>query len=277
MINIMRHKKMAAVMLLVLMTFFQTQAVPGAVKFVWPVPGVEDMYRGFGNGHYGLDLAADNGTKVYAAAAGTVEVVYTGCRNFDGADEGNKPCKELGICTPSKGFYKDGFCNSAYGNAVMLKHEDGTWTAYAHLTSIASGIAVGKKVNAGDLLGISGSTGRSSGAHLHFEMRTGEGEGESFWLAEAFDPLKRVTPDQTAVPKPPKKEVFSYFEGIGDVNGDGEMNAQDSLEILKTVVKIGSLDDQQMLRGDIDANGTTDAQDSLNILKVIVGLAEIRQ
>lgn len=346
-----------------------------AVTFVWPTPGSTGMYRGFGNGHYGLDIAADAGTPVYASAAGTVEVVYTGCKNFDGAKEGGTTCKELGICNPSKSFYKDGFCNSAYGNAVMIKHDDGTWTAYAHLESIASGIKVGVRVTQGQQLGISGSTGRSSGAHLHFEMRTGSGSGEEFWLAEAFDPLTRVDissayPDDVTPPEISNVTVYDvtedgywvsctvtddisgvnrvqfptwtlkdgqddliqnwsqnadasgtidgtyvtyyvskkihkwesgayqthiyaydnagnrsgysldivtlptygYAADAGDVDGNGKVEANDALLVLKNVVNLTALDDAQFSRADVNRNEKADATDALCILQVVVGL-----
>lgn len=214
-----RWKKLLGILLAAVLILLQTPVkAQAAVTFIWPTPGSTGLYRGFGNGHYGLDIAADAKSPVYASAAGTVQVVYTGCKNFDGAKAGGKTCRDLGICSPSKSFYKDGFCNSAYGNAVMIKHDDGTWTAYAHLESVASGIKVGVRVSQGQQLGISGSTGRSSGAHLHFEMRTGSGSGEEFWLAKAFDPMSKVDP--SAYPNDHTGPVISNVS-VYDVTENG--------------------------------------------------------
>ncbi|MFJ8645697.1 M23 family metallopeptidase [Streptomyces sp. NPDC093546] len=58
----------------------------------------------------------------------------------------------------------------AYGNAVVIKHSNGTYSQYAHLSKID--VSVGKKVKTGQLIAKSGNTGNSSGPHLHFEIRT---------------------------------------------------------------------------------------------------------
>lgn len=85
--------------------------------------------------HGGIDLAAPAGTPVRAAAAGTV--AFSGRRG-------------------------------AAGNLVEVRHGDGTSTSYAHLQSRR--VAVGEKVAAGQVLGAVGSTGRSTGPHLHFTV-----------------------------------------------------------------------------------------------------------
>ena len=64
--------------------------------------------------------------------------------------------------------WPDGF---GYGNRVMIDHGNGFVTLYAHLSSISVG--VGQTVNRGDVVGRMGSTGRSTGTHLHFEIRKG--------------------------------------------------------------------------------------------------------
>lgn len=88
--------------------------------------------------HTGVDFHAGMNTPVHAVAAG--EIVEAG----DGG---------------------------AYGNNIVIKHEDGTYTQYGHLNSI--GVSVGQQVKAGQQIALSGSTGNSSGPHLHFEARTG--------------------------------------------------------------------------------------------------------
>lgn len=209
-------KTIICAMMVVAMLTTGLQRVSAAVTFIWPVPDNRSVYSQYGNGHEGLDIIGADGMKVVAAAAGKIEMIYTGCKNYDGAEK-QEYCKELGICKPSKSFHKSGFCNSAYGNAVILKHDDGTWTSYAHLESVAAGLNIGDRVSSGQVLGYMGSTGKSYGTHLHFEMRTGEGSGDQFWLAEDFDPLTRVdttsgmAPD-TQAPVISNVEVYDITE-----------------------------------------------------------------
>ncbi|MEU9720724.1 M23 family metallopeptidase [Streptomyces sp. NPDC047976] len=92
--------------------------------------------------HSGQDFAVPTGTKVKAAAAGTV--VKAG---------------------PNGGG--DG---PAYGNAIVIKHADSTYSQYAHLSQIQ--VKIGQKVSAAQQIALSGNTGNSSGPHLHFEIRT---------------------------------------------------------------------------------------------------------
>lgn len=102
-----------------------------------PVPGAR-LTQGI-HGYNGVDLGAPSGTPVYAAAGGSVIVARGG-----------------------------GGYNGGYGNYIVISHDNGTQTLYAHLSSLAiSGGAVEK----GDLIGYVGNTGRSTGFHLHFEVR----------------------------------------------------------------------------------------------------------
>ena len=63
--------------------------------------------------------------------------------------------------------------SSSYGNYVMIYHPDGTSTTYAHMSSLA--VSAGQTVNQGDVVGYVGSTGNSTGPHLHFEVRVNGG------------------------------------------------------------------------------------------------------
>ncbi|MEU7602524.1 M23 family metallopeptidase [Streptomyces sp. NPDC041003] len=92
--------------------------------------------------HSGQDFAVPVGTPVKSAAAGTV--VKAG---------------------PNGGG--DG---PAYGNAVVIKHANNTYSQYAHLSKIQ--VKIGQKVAASQRIALSGNTGNSSGPHLHFEIRT---------------------------------------------------------------------------------------------------------
>lgn len=111
---------------------------PSAAGLIWPVDGV--VVSGFGmrwgRMHEGIDISASLGTPIRAAAAGTV--IHSGW---------------LG----------------GYGNLVVLDHGNGLATAYAHASAILVG--VGLQVSQGETVSLVGSTGNSSGPHLHFEVR----------------------------------------------------------------------------------------------------------
>ncbi|MFI8824610.1 M23 family metallopeptidase [Streptomyces sp. NPDC053431] len=92
--------------------------------------------------HSGQDFAVPVGTPVKAAASGTV--VKAG--PYGGGD------------------------GPAYGNAIVIKHANGTYSQYAHLSKIK--VSIGQKVAVGQQIALSGNTGNSSGPHLHFEIRT---------------------------------------------------------------------------------------------------------
>lgn len=97
-----------------------------------------DPFTGAQRAHHGLDLGAAEGTPVVAAAAGTVR--FAGKRG-------------------------------GYGNVVIVEHADGTETRYAHCRDL--GVTPGQAVAAGQSIATVGSTGRSTGPHLHFEVRQG--------------------------------------------------------------------------------------------------------
>ncbi len=109
----------------------------GAGSFIWPVGATYLSGFDFSPSHLGIDIAAGVGTPVYAADSGTV--VYAGWND------------------------------SGYGNLVAIDHNNGYKTIYAHLDSI--GVRCGDQVYQGTFIGFSGSTGKSTGGHLHFEIR----------------------------------------------------------------------------------------------------------
>jgi murein DD-endopeptidase MepM/ murein hydrolase activator NlpD len=61
--------------------------------------------------------------------------------------------------------------NGGYGNWIEIEHAGKLATVYGHLSAFAAGIAPGTRVKQGELIGFTGSTGRSTGPHLHFEIR----------------------------------------------------------------------------------------------------------
>lgn len=106
--------------------------------FANPLPGGR-ISQGL-HGKNGIDIAAPNGTPIYAAADGII------------------------IVSKNNGAY-----NGGYGNYVVISHDNGTQTLYGHMTRTA--VDTGASVRQGDLIGYVGSTGRSTGNHLHFEVR----------------------------------------------------------------------------------------------------------
>lgn len=109
--------------------------------FHWPLQG--EITQGFSSYHPGIDIAGPVGTPIYAAKAGTV--VEAGC-----------------------GW------NYGYGCHVVIDHADGYSTMYAHLSGQPL-VSVGASVNGGQLIGSRGNTGRSTGPHTHFEIRSSHG------------------------------------------------------------------------------------------------------
>lgn len=127
------------------------------VGYIWPVPGfyhltsLWDEDRGSSN-HGALDIANGgiDGANVVSAHSGTVIFAENNCIH-------------------NWGKYESCGCGGGYGNYVMLDHGDGYSTVYAHMSSIV--VSIGDTIEAGQLLGFVGSTGYSTGAHLHFETR----------------------------------------------------------------------------------------------------------
>ncbi len=92
---------------------------------------------GYNKMHKGVDFAAPIGTPIYAGGNGVIEFV------------GN---------------------NGGYGKYIRIRHNNEYKTAYAHLSNYKKNISVGKRVNQGDVIGFVGSTGNSTGPHLHYEI-----------------------------------------------------------------------------------------------------------
>jgi len=116
----------------------QTSSTPSSAGLVWPVSGPVTSPFGWrwGRMHEGIDIGVSYGTPIHAAASGTV--IYCGWE-------------------------------SGYGNLTVLDHGGNLATAYGHQSSIA--VSCGQHVGQGDVIGYVGSTGHSTGPHLHFEVR----------------------------------------------------------------------------------------------------------
>lgn len=109
----------------------------GTGTFVWPASNHYISGNDYWSGHLAIDIAAGMGAPIYAADSGMV--VYAG------------------------------WITGGYGNMVMVDHGNGYQTLYAHLSSIST--FCGASVYQGSIVGFGGSTGNSTGPHLHFEVR----------------------------------------------------------------------------------------------------------
>ncbi len=116
--------------------------VSGSLTFMWP--SVERYLSGYDyspeTNHYGIDIAGKLGNPIYAADHGVV--VYAGWNDY------------------------------GYGEMIVVDHGSGWQTLYGHLSQI--NVVCGQEVYQGDTIGLMGSTGMSTGPHLHFEMRSDE-------------------------------------------------------------------------------------------------------
>ncbi|WP_327258496.1 MULTISPECIES: M23 family metallopeptidase [unclassified Streptomyces] len=116
--------------------------------YAHPVPGNHTTgYRASGSNwssgsHTGIDFPVFTGTSVKSITSGTVVAAGWG---------------------------------GAYGNQVVIKHADGHYSQYGHLSSIS--VSAGQSVSTGQQIGLSGATGNATGPHLHFEVRTGPAYG----------------------------------------------------------------------------------------------------
>lgn len=91
-------------------------------------------------------------------------------------------------------------CGGGYGNFVMIEHDDGTITLYAHMYENTITVSYGDTVKAGQVIGKMGSSGNSTGMHLHFEVRVG---------GQRVDPMNYISEEN----KRPKKQTTTYVEG----------------------------------------------------------------
>lgn len=113
----------------------------GSGSYIWPTANHTMTGNDFWSGHMGVDLGTVEGGPIYAADGGTV--IYAG---------------------PISG---------GYGIMVMIDHGTGYQTLYAHLSAV--NVSCGQGVSQGQVIGYGGSTGNSTGPHLHFELRYGGG------------------------------------------------------------------------------------------------------
>ncbi|MCF0210458.1 MAG: peptidoglycan DD-metalloendopeptidase family protein [Bacteroidales bacterium] len=138
-------------------------------NFCFPCKGPKTSSYGWrwGRPHMGVDIAVNIGDKIYAAFDGVVRVARY---------------------------------NGGYGNMVLIRHYNNIETLYGHLSVIK--VQPGQKVKAGDVIGLGGSTGRSTGPHLHFETRV---------LYACFDPEWIIDIENNCLKTKVLKIDKSYF------------------------------------------------------------------
>lgn len=160
---------------------FETQPVPGS-RISSPFGIRVHPVLGYLRMHTGIDYAAPSGTPIHAPSDGIVE--------FRGPKGG-------------------------YGNAVILRHSDSMQTLYGHMSAFSANAAPGQRVRAGDVIGFVGSTGRSTGPHLHYEVRL---NGVPVNPAGVALPAKRLTTAELAEFRRQQQVVeqkLAQLRGIG--------------------------------------------------------------
>jgi murein DD-endopeptidase MepM/ murein hydrolase activator NlpD len=128
--------------------------------FINPLPTGRKTQGLHGPGRRGIDIGAPRGTNIYASAGGVVTAVKTGCV------EGKSGSR----------------CGGGYGNMVIIQHSNGTKTLYGHLLKVIT--HTGAQVNRGEVIGLVGSTGRSTGPHVHFEVFNAKNPGADWSWAK---------------------------------------------------------------------------------------------
>lgn len=142
------------------------QVLPASMEFISSGFGYRaDPFSGGAAFHGGLDFRGPVGAPIYAAAQGVV--------TFAGVQQG-------------------------YGNCIEISHGNGLMTRYAHMSGFRA--RIGQTVNAGDVIGLIGNTGRSTGPHLHFEVRVnGKAVNPRPFLEAAPDVLEEARNRRVAV------------------------------------------------------------------------------
>lgn len=170
-------------------------------KYALVLPDVEDISQPYSESHLAMDMVAEEGSPVIAADEGTVVSVQV----WDGTvTEGN---------------------NNSYGNMVQILHTDGITTLYAHLSEI--NVREGDNVIRGQKIGRVGSTGNSTGAHLHFEVIAENG--------------MKVNPRHLILP------IYTLAEWT-DVNAVLETTAYYGIKNAPSTITFGAMDNEILVR-----------------------------
>lgn len=196
-----------------------TGTLTNDASFTWPTPGVTYITSPYGwrsgGFHLGTDIGASYGTPIHASKSGTVE--------FAG-------------------------WHYSYGNYVKLTHLDGSYTLYAHMSQL--GCSTGDTVSQQQVIGYVGSTGDSTGPHLHFELVLAGGN--------------RVDPDLYVPKTPTASYSLASVNSIGSANfvGDSEPIQVMSVTANTRATSLGNLEvsgNEETIRAALIAKGYSSA------------------
>jgi len=159
--------------------------------------------QGFSKMHTGMDFAAPVGTPIYAAGNGVIE--------------------EIG---PKSGF----------GNYVRVKHNQQMATAYAHLSKFGQSMRRGGQVQQGDIIGYVGTTGRSTGPHLHYEVLRG---------GRQINPMSIELPSGIALEG---RELIAFKHHVEETDRQFIASLQSSQQVAQSVSANGDADHSDACR-----------------------------
>lgn len=148
-------------------------------KWLWPCNHTTNLSQGYyynssNDNHDGLDIYKSDiaGKPVIASKSGIVTHIFTGCNNSNAARATGNSCSASTCECNNLRTFDDGksYCNYGLGNAVYIKHSDNSYSHYVHLLTL--NVSLNETVEQGDIIGYIGSTGCSTGPHLHFSLST---------------------------------------------------------------------------------------------------------
>jgi murein DD-endopeptidase MepM/ murein hydrolase activator NlpD len=160
---------------------------------------------GFSKMHAGMDFAAPTGTPIYAAGNGVIEEI------------GRK---------------------NGYGNYVRIKHNQQIATAYAHLSKFGGGMRRGGQVQQGDIIGYVGTTGRSTGPHLHYEVMRG---------GRQINPMSIDLPTGVALEG---TEMAAFKRHVEETDRQFAASLQSSQQVAQSVNANGEAEPSDACRGE---------------------------
>jgi len=159
-----------------------------------------------GKMHSAIDYGAERGTKVFAVASGTVITVVKGCKD--------------------PGYYGDKSCGGGFGNVVYIEHDaltptgDKIYSVYAHLNK--NFVTKGQHVEAGFTIGAVGSSGSSTGPHLHLEIRLGKISGKKVNPLEYLAGLSAPAATEEHLDEEHELAVYEDPPGVEGVDWEWE-------------------------------------------------------